>query len=298
MQRQRLAATVLALAFAVPAWSKDARRIFISVDMEGIGGVVSDEQLSAKGFEYASFRELMTAEANAAIAAAREAGAVEFVVADSHGNFQNLLVDKLPADVQLVRGGPRPYGMLQGLDASFDGAIFIGYHSSTTNPEGVRAHTFSSARLADVRLNGVSVTEGAWNAAFAAELGVPVLAVSGDEAAVKEIQSLVTGVEGAVVKWPYGFHAARVLSPEASRQAIRDAVKRGMTRRASIGLFRVRNPIEVELRFKNYRPAEVLAWLPLFKRTDSHTIRYSAKDMAEAMRILEFVTSYEFGLEP
>ena len=223
---------------------------------------------------------------------------MEFVVADSHGNFLNLLPDKLSADVQLVRGGPRPYGMLQGRDASFDGAIFIGYHSSTTNPEGVRAHTFSSARLADVRLNGVSVSEGAWNAAFAGELGVPVLALSGDEAAVKEIQSLVSGVEGAVVKWAYGFHSARVLSPEASRQAIREAVGRGMARRASIGPFRVKSPLEVEMRFKNYRPTELLAWLPLFKRTDSHTVRYNAKDMAEAMRILEFVTSYEFGLEP
>ena len=298
MRLRCLSAPALALCLALPAWAKDARRIFISVDMEGIGGVVSGEQLGVPGFEYAQFRELMTAEAGAAIAAAREAGATEFVVADSHGSFQNLLVDKLPADVQLVRGTPRPHGMMQGLDASFDGVILIGYHASTTNPEGIRAHTFSSARLADVRLNGISMTEGAWNAAFAAELGVPVLAVSGDEAAVKEIQSLVSGIEGAVVKWPYGFHSARVLSPEASRQAIREAVKRGLARRGQIALYRVKTPAEVELRFKNYRPSEVLGWLPLFKRTDAHTIRYTAKDMAEAFRILEFVTTYEFGLEP
>jgi len=289
---------VLASSLATPALAKDGHRFFISVDMEGIGGVVTGEQLGTQGFEYAEFRELMTAEAAAAIAAAREAGGTEFVVADSHGTFQNLLVEKLPADVQLVRGTPRPYGMMQGLDATFDGVIFIGYHSSTTNTEGVRAHTFSSARLADLKLNGVSVTEGAWNAAFAGELGVAVLAVSGDEAAVKEVQSLVPGVEGAVVKWPYGFHAARVLSPEASRQAIREAVKRGLARRGQIGIVRTKTPVEVELRFKNYRPTEVLAWIPLFKRVDSHTIRYSAKDMAEAYRILEFLTTYEFGLEP
>ena len=83
--------------------------------------------------------------------------------------------------------------MMQGIDASFAGVIFIGYHAGTTNPEGVRAHTFSSATLADLRLNGVSVTEGAWNAALAGHFGVPVVAVSGDEAAVKEVSALVAG---------------------------------------------------------------------------------------------------------
>jgi D-amino peptidase len=74
--------------------------------------------------------------------------------------MQNLLPDKLPPDVQLVRGTPRPLGMMQGIDESFDGVIFVGYHASTTNPQGVRAHSFSSANLADVKLNGTSVSEG------------------------------------------------------------------------------------------------------------------------------------------
>ena len=107
-----------------------ALRIFVSVDMEGIAGVVTGDQLSSSGFEYERFRGLMTEEANAAIAAARAAGAAEIVVADSHGSMQNLLVEKLPADVQVVRGSPRPLGMMQGIEGGhFDGAIFIGYHA-------------------------------------------------------------------------------------------------------------------------------------------------------------------------
>ena len=296
MRRALSVATMLALA--LPAQARDGRRIFISVDMEGIGGAVTDQQLGTSGFEYQKFRELMTEETNAAIAAAREAGVTEFVVADSHGSFQNLLVDKLPADVQLVRGTPRPLAMMQGIDDSFDGVIFIGYHASTTNPEGVRAHTMSSANMADLRLNGASVTEGAWNAALAGHFGVPILAVSGDEAAIKEVQSLVPGVEGAVVKWPYGFHAARVLSPEASRQVIRDAVKKGMARRTQISAQKVKTPVEVEIRFKAYRPAEILSWLPLFKRIDSHAVRFTAKDMVEATRTISFVMNYQFDLQP
>ncbi len=292
------AALFASLLLAAPASSRDGKKIFISVDMEGIGGVVTGEQLGPQGFEYASFRELMTQEANAAIAAAREAGATEFVVADSHGNFQNLLPDELPPDVQLVRGGPRPHGMMQGLDASFDGVVFIGYHASTTNPAGVRAHSFSSANLADVRVNGTSFSEGAWNAALAAHYGVPVLAVSGDEAAVDEVRALVPGIEGAVVKWSYAFHSARTLSPTASRAAIAAAVRKGMARRGATNLPRALSPIRLEIRFKSYRPAELLSWLPGAERVDAHSVAYTVKDMPEASRFLAVVLNYQADLQP
>lgn len=267
--------------------------------MEGVTGVVSGDQLSSSGFEYERFRVLMTEEANAAIAAAREAGAAEIVVADSHGSMQNLLLEKLPADVQVVRGSPRPLGMMQGIEGGhFDGVIFIGYHAATTNAAGVRAHSFSSANLADVKLNGVSVTEGAWNAALAGHFGVPVLAVSGDEAAVGEVAAMVPGVETAVVKWPYGFHAARTLTPQAGRDAITAAVRRGMEKRAALTPYRLKTPVEVEIRFKAYRPSEILSWLPMVRRVDAHAVRYTAADMVEAYHFLEFVLTYQADLQP
>src|SRR5690242_12294951 len=117
----------------------------------------------------------MTQEAIAAIEGARRAGATEFVVTDAHGNEQNLLVDQFPADVRIVRGSLRHLGMIGGLDSTFDAVMFVGYHASTSNSSGVRAHTFSSARLTRVALNGKPVTEGAWNAAIAGQLGVPVI---------------------------------------------------------------------------------------------------------------------------
>ena len=285
------------LALPIPA-AAAAPRIFISVDMEGIAGVVTGDQLSPTGFEYERFRGLMTDEANAAIDAARAAGAGEIVVADSHGSMQNLLVERLRDGVQIVRGSPRPLGMMQGIDGSFGGAIFIGYHASTTSMEGVRAHTFSSANLADVRLNGVSVTEGAFNAALAGHFGVPVLAVSGDEAAVQQVASLVPGVETATVKWPYGFHAARTLGPQAAKDAIAAAVRRGMERRTQIAPHRIATPVQLEIRFKNYRPSEVLSWLPTVRRVDAHAVAYTAADMVEAYHFLEFVLTYQPTLEP
>lgn len=296
-RRTKAAAFLLSLA-ALEASARDGKKIFVSVDMEGIGGVVTDQQLGPTGFEYAAAREWMTQEANSAIAAAREAGATEFVVADSHGSMQNLLPDKLPPDVQIVRGTPRPLGMMQGLDASFDGVIFVGYHASTANPSGVRAHSFSSANLADVRLNGASVSEGGWNAAVAAHFGVPVLAVSGDEAAVAEVKAQVPGVEGAVVKWPYAFHSARTLTPTGARAAIEVAVRAGMARRGTSSLPRVATPVRVEVRFKSYRPAELLSWLPGAVRVDAHAVAYTVKDMPEASRFLAFVLGYQADLTP
>src|SRR5262245_43595835 len=131
------------------AQDRKAVKIYISVDMEGVTGVVTADQLGPQGFEYQKFREQMTDEVNAAIAGASAAGATEFVVSDSHGNAESLLPDKLDSyqALTLVRGFPRPLGMMEGIDSSFAGVIFIGYHASTDNPTGVRAHTISSAYL-------------------------------------------------------------------------------------------------------------------------------------------------------
>jgi D-amino peptidase len=123
---------VMALAIAVPASGQ--LKVYISADLEGVAGVVSPEQLGPTGFEYGAAREWMTAEVLAAIQGARDAGATEILVSDSHGNGQNLLIDRLPPDVRVIRSWPRPLMMMEGIDSTFDAAIFIGYHSATTNP--------------------------------------------------------------------------------------------------------------------------------------------------------------------
>lgn len=273
-------------------------KVYISADMEGVGGVVTGEQLSPTGFEYAKAREYMTEEVLAAIAAARAAGATEIVVSDSHGNFQNLLLDKLPKDVLVIRGGPRPLSMMQGIDGTFDAVLFIGYHSGTTNPAGVRAHTISSARLADVRLNGVSMPEAGINAAIAGHFGVPVVMISGDDAAVAEARKIVGDLEGAIVKEALGFHSARTLTPEAARERIGDAVRRALANRSRFRPVAPKTPATLEITFKNYRPAEILAYLPNVERIDAHSVRFVGKDVLEAARFLSFVTNYEPGLEP
>jgi len=292
-----LALLLLAFTTTINAQNRPLK-IYISADMEGVVGAVTSEQLGPQGFEYGRFREFMTQEVNAAIEAAFAAGATEIVVSDSHGNGQNLLIEKLPKNILLVRAWPRPLMMMQGIDETFAGAIFLGYHTATTNAQGVRAHTISSARLADVRLKGVSVSEAGLNAAIAGHFNVPVIMISGDEAVVKETQALLGNVEGAVVKWASGFHSAKTLMPEAAYQLIREKVKKAIGRINDFKPYKLAPPIQLDVRFKNYRPSEVLSYLSIVERTDAHSIRFTGKDMIEVSKFLEFIVTYEPSLEP
>jgi D-amino peptidase len=188
--------------------------------------------------------------------------------------------------------------MMQGIDSTFDAAILIGYHAGTTNPEGVRAHTISSARLADVRLNGRSMSEAGISAAVAGHFGVPVIMISGGDAAVAEAQAIIGDIEGAVVKWNIGFHAARTLTPEAAYRLIEEKARAALGRLREFQPLRLPPPVTLDLRFKNYRPSQVLALLPMVERTDAHSIRYVGEDMVAISRFLEFAMSYDSRLEP
>jgi D-amino peptidase len=274
-------------------------KLYISADMEGVAGVVSEQQLGPAGFEYERFREFMTAEVTTVIETAFAAGVSEIVVSDSHGNGQNLLVEKLPQrNVTVIRSWPRPLMMMQGIDGSFAGAILLGYHTSTHNSAGVRAHTISSARLADVRMNDVPVGEAEISAAIAGHFGVPVVMVSGDDQVVKEVTAAIGNIEGAVVKWASGFHSARTLTPGEAKAALREATQRALGRLKDFKPYAVKAPIRLDVRFKNYRPAEILSYLPIVERLDSHTVRFVGKDIVATSKFLEFMVTYEPGLEP
>jgi D-amino peptidase len=285
-------------AVAGGANAQDGLKIYISADMEGVVGAVTGEQLGPDGFEYERFRQFMTNEVNAAIDAARAAGATEFVVSDSHGNGQNLLIEQLPDDVTVIRSWPREHSMMAGIDDTFDAVIFTGYHASTNNTRGVRAHTMSSANITSVRLNGMTMTEGSINAAIAGKFGVPVIMVSGDDIAVAENQVIIGDIEGAVVKWSSGFHSARTLTPEAAYEVIRTRTKSAIDRLDDFEPYVLETPIELELSLKHYQPVELLAYLSNVEKVNSHTIKFVGEDITEVSNFLQFVTSFRVDLQP
>ncbi len=283
---------------APPAAAQEGLKIYISADMEGVVGTVTGEQLGPDGFEYERARRWMTEEVNAAIRGARASGATEILVSDSHGNGQNLLLDELPQDITVIRSWPRPLAMMAGIDDTFDGAIFIGYHTSTDHSTGVRAHTMSSARLTSVKLNGVPVPETGLNAAIAGHFGVPIIMLSGDDAIAEEATDLLGDLETAVVKKAYGFHSAETLMPGTAYRLIEETAARAVARIEDFEPWDLGGPVELEVSFKNYRPVEVLGYLEIVERIDSHTIRYTGQDMIAVENFLTFLLSYDSNAAP
>lgn len=280
-----LAATVVRGAEAQPL------KVYISADMEGVGGVVTPYQVDRKQDEWGRFRKFMTQEVLAAIEGAREAGASQFVVSDSHGSMENLLIEDLPEGTRLVRARPRPLGMMEGLDASFGAVVFIGYHAAAGTEVAVMAHTYRGAMgIRDLRVNGVSVPEGGWNAAIAGHFGVPIAAISGDQAVCQQVSDLVGRIETAVVKQAGGIYTATVMPPVESQRLIRERVKAGIARLPSLKPYVVKTPVNVEIEMGTTADAEIWSWMPGFVRA-RNAVRYTAKDMLEAARIFGVIVN-------
>src|SRR5215831_12033818 len=242
--RSGIVASVLVFATAILRAQDTAAgrlKVFISADMEGIGGVSTwTVQAGSKGREYEKFRELMTKEVNAAVEGAFAAGASEVLVADSHGDAQNIDVEVLDPRVRLIRAWPRALGMMQGIDASFGAVVFVGYHAAEGRPNAILSHSFSGT--IEVALDGVTVPEAGFNAAIAGDFGVPVVFLSGDQTICEDARKLLGPIETAVVKEATGFYSATMLPPEEVRKRIRDGVRKGVERRREIPPYRVARP--------------------------------------------------------
>jgi len=190
--------------------------------------------------------------------------------------------------------------MMEGIDSTFNGVFFIGYHSGAHQMKGVRAHTMSSAMFAEVRLNGMQCTESTINAAIAGHFNVPILLISGDNIAVSEAQqTLGKEVNGVIVKTAIGFHAAAVKLPRVAASMIEEGVALVIQPEyVKANPFIIKSPIELEIRFKNYRIAEILSYLPCVTRVDSRIIKFIGKDIIEISKFLVFVVNYDPHASP
>jgi D-amino peptidase len=259
-------------------------KVYISVDLEGIAGIVANSQTGPGGHDYGWARRLMTAEANAAIAAAFDAGATEVVVNDSHGPQTNMHPDELDRRASLITGQPKPMGMTQGLDSTFQAAIYIGYHAHGSEAASVLGHTYSGA-LKHVRINGQEVGEYGLNGMVAGHFGVPVVLISGDDKIAAEAQAFFPGIEAVVVKQGIAMTAARTLHPEEARTRIAAGVKAALGRRASIRPVRLTTPITLEIELSQMAYADAAAIVPGMVRVNGLTVRYVAPDAVTAYRI-------------
>jgi len=294
-------AWVLGMPPTVLAAEKPAAKplaVYISVDMEGIAGVVTADQLGPQGFEYERARHFMTNEVLAAVRAAKAAGATKILIADSHGNGESLLIDEFPRDVHIIRSWPRHGAMMAGLDSSFNAAIMIGYHASASSPAGVRAHTISSATFTRIAINGHDVSEGEIAAAQAGALGVPVVFMSGDNVATAELRDRIGNIVTVETKKALSFHSAETLTPAESAVRIEAGVRSALTRVAEFKPYTVTTPVTLEMSYKNYAAAEIFSYLPGMEKVGSRTVKYVAKSIGEAVDIIMVAESYQPDVSP
>lgn len=306
-------------------------KALISVDMEGISGIVHSSETNPERYDYRRGRELMTAEANAVIAGVLDAEpTADVLVADAHGTFRNLLPEQLDRRARLVRGKPRALNMLAGLDEETDAALFVGYHVRAGEGPGVLAHTMNGEIL-DVRVTGRASGEGVritahapdedaritapkpgegvqvtapkpgedsrptarslgeigLNAAMAGHLGVPVVLLSGDDAACAEAADLIPQVVTVPVKEALGMAAAVTLHPEEARDRLRRAAADAVSRRTEIPPLALTGPLDVEVDLASPHTIDLATLVPGVSRTaGARTVAFTAPDYGTAYRLI------------
>ena len=282
---------LLAVSAAPLAGQSRPLRVFVSVDMEGIGGIGTPAMTSASGKDYATGRALMTAEVNAVVAAIFTHGPAEILVNDSHGDMQNLLHLELDPRVRYLQGSIKPYGMVQGLDSTFDAVIFVGYHARAGTRDGFIAHTGSGA-VEGLWINGVEVGEGGLNAIYAGALGVPVLVASGDEAFVREIGAIVPGIRTVTTKQAVGSVVAVLVHPDSVKAQLAVAVRAAFAGRAGTKPVGSSRPVTVRLRFDTTTRADIVEVIPGVRRVDGTTVEWQAPSMREAYPMVRLMYRY------
>lgn len=258
-------------------------KIYISADIEGVGGVARHEHSRVDGREYPLARRLMTNEVNAAIGGAFEAGATDVTVSDSHNVGLNLLPEELDERARLVMGSPRTLSMMHGIDATFSAAFFVGYHAMGGTMDASIVHTFTG-RIQEVRLNGIKVGEIGLNAALAGHFGVPVAFVAGDLAACREAEALLPGVRTLAVKEAIGAYAAICEHPAKTCRAIHAAAKEAITNPPKVRPLVFSGEVELTVRCTTASGADRAGMIPRTKRLDDLTVSYVGSDVIEAFK--------------
>ncbi len=281
--RLSIALLVLSLAWGTAhAQSGDGLKVFISVDMEGITGVVNWEDVSRTGKDYDYFRRIMTEEASAAVEGALAAGATEIVVRDSHGSARNILPGLLNKNARLIRDWSRgPKGMMEGIDESFDAVIFIGYHAKAGTPDALLEHT-SSGNVTDFSINGTSMPEAGYNALIAGQYDVPVVFAAGDKALTEQVRALLGEVETVAVKEGIGG-AALNLHPEVSQERIRAGVERALRNLSRYKPLKWSPPYTLVLKLKDEEAVYNGSFFPGARRTGDWELTYTSDDFLDIM---------------
>jgi D-amino peptidase len=261
-------------------------KVFVSVDMEGVSGITDPEDVLPDGADYQRGRVFMTGDANAAILGAYDAGADEVLVNDSHWIMRNLLLEQLDPRARTIKGFHKSLCMVQGLDASYGGAVFVGYHACAGTEGGVLNHTMLGKEIQNIYLNGEPTGETRLNAAYAGHFGVPVLVVAGDAAVCAEAERFLDGVQTVAVKDGIDKFTANCLHPQVAQARIREATARAVAERSRPAPYRLDSPYRLGIEWNSTTIAATCAMIPGVELTASRSVEFVTADYPELMRVL------------
>jgi len=262
-------------------------KVLISADMEGVTGVVHPDDVEPGNPRWDYFRVLLTQDVNAAVAGFAGAGADEIIVNEAHSNKRNLLVDALDERAVALIGNHKRFGMMEGIDDPPDAVAFVGYHAGAGH-QGVLAHTYLATTILDVRINGRPASEGAMNALLAAEFGVPVVLVTGDDRACADAAGYAPAAQRVAVKTCVDRYTARCLPPARTAALIKAAAERSLGSPARPEP--PAGPFRYEVEFYATHPVNATTGIPGVEQTGPRHVAFTLPTMAEAIRCFRAVT--------
>ena len=252
-------------------------KILIVADIEGVAGVNAGLQGTPGNAEYERARRLMTNEASAAIRGAIAGGATMVTVADSHGPMRNIIAEDLDPRARLIAGKPRPLTMVDGVTPEHAGVILIGHHAAADD-YGVLSHTISGAAFRRIEVNGILAGEPTLFGGYAAEIGVPLLAVSGDDRLEQHVKQQFPAAATITVKTCIGAAASDSLSPDAACRLIETEVCKAVkTAPAAKAVAPCQAPFVVDAQLMHQMQADAAVLLPSITRTGPRDIRFTVE---------------------
>jgi D-amino peptidase len=261
----------------------------VIADMEGATGVTAPADVEPGTEQWQRFRRLLTGDVNAAVEGLFAGGATEVVVNEAHASQRNVLIEDLDPRASMITGRHKPLAMMQGVKDA-DAVVFLGYHTGA-GQQGVLAHTYIWTGLQELRINGAPASEGRMNAMLAAELGVPVVLVTGDDLACAEAETYAADAERVPVKFCISRYAARCLPPSRTAALIRDAAERALSRNALPEPEAPEGPFHFEVEFSATHVAEAVTAIPGVELSAARTVGYTLPTMMEAVRCFRAVTA-------
>ncbi|GCE24574.1 peptide ABC transporter substrate-binding protein [Dictyobacter alpinus] len=259
-------------------------KLFLSTDFEGTSGIVAWEQIIEGNAEYEQGRRLLTNEVNAVIAGALEVGVTDFVVNDAHHAMRNLHPQDLLGRATLITGRHKPFYMMEGLDASFDGICFVSYHGSIGAEHAILSHTYNPGAIWEVRINGEIVGESGINALVAAHYQVPIIFISGDEATAREAGTIAPQAEKIIVKQSLGRFAAAHVHPEVACELLQVGARRAVEQLSKMRYPDFTLPVELEITFQVADMAEMATWIRGVERSAPRTVKIASSNLLDLYR--------------